>query len=72
MKTKPFVLLTLSNGFQSVIIPKDNIAFAMRTEGATEKGEKVTFTRVYLKSVLIDDDAKWVDVVETPEEIAKI
>lgn len=72
MKINPFVLLTLSNGSQSVIIPRDNIAFAMRTEGATEKGEKVTFTRVYLKSVLIDDDAKWVDVVETPEEITKI
>lgn len=72
MKIKPFVLLTLSNGFQSVIIPKDNIAFAMRTEGATDNGEKVTFTRVYLKSVLIDDDAKWVDVVETPEEIIEI
>ena len=72
MKINPFVLLTLSNGSQSVIIPRDNIAFAMRTEGATEKGEKVTFTRVYLKSVLIDDDAKWVDVAETPEEIAKI
>lgn len=72
MKINPFVLLTLSNGAQSVIIPRDNIAFAMRTEGATGKGEKVTFTRVYLRSVLIDDDAKWVDVVETPEEIAKI
>lgn len=72
MKTdSPFVLLTLSNGNKPVIIPKDNIAFAMETTGENVNGKRVTFTRVFLKAVMIDDDAKWVDVVETPDKIAK-
>jgi hypothetical protein len=71
MKTNsPFILLTLSNGNKPVIIPKDNIAFAMETAGENAEGKTVSFTRVFLKAVMIDDEAKWVDVRETPKEIS--
>lgn len=69
--TNQFMLLTLSNGNKPVIIPKDNIAFAMRTKGRDNKGSNIEFTRIFLKAVLIDDDAKWVDVIESPEQIIK-
>ena len=66
-RNKPFLLLTLANDGNKVIIAPDNIAFALRV-----KDGKIVFTRIILKAVLIDDDSKWVDVKETPEEISRM
>ena len=72
-KTKSFVLLTLASNDKSVIIPVDNIAFAMASEEVKEDETQGTkYARVFLKEIIIDDESKWVDVKEAPEQIAKM
>ena len=68
---KTFVPLTLAVNRRPVILPVDNIAFALEMEQETEE-ERLLFTRVYLKQVMIDDDCKWVDVSEPPDKIASL
>lgn len=69
---KDFAVFTLASNGLPVAIALNNIAFAMLIEEENEKQEKVRFTRVYLKQVLIDDDSKWVDVKESPADFEKI
>ena len=68
---RDFLLLTLASNGKPTIIPKDNIAFAIEIDGENEQKQKETFTRVFLKQVTMDDLSKWVDVVESAEEILK-
>lgn len=68
---KDFVLLTLATNDEKVIVAKDNIAFAMSSDGMRDDGTKGDrYTRIFLKNLLIDDETKWVDVKETPVQIA--
>ena len=60
---------TLASSGKAVLVDRDNIAFAMEMEVENEGKEKITFTRIALKQLDIDDDAKWVDVMETIDEI---
>lgn len=69
---KDFAVFTLASNGLPVALALNNIAFAMLIEEENEKQEKVRFTRVYLKQVLIDDDSKWVDVKESPADFEKI
>ena len=66
MKNKP---MTLASNGREVYIPAENIAFAIEMEGENEKHEKETFTRIYLRQVVMEDEAKWVDVKEKPNQI---
>lgn len=67
-----FVKLTLANGGRSTIIRKEHVSFAMRIQGANEKGETGEFTRIFPKDITIDAETNWLDVVETPEEILRM
>lgn len=69
---KDFAVFTLASNGLPVALALNNIAFAMSIEEENEKQEKVRFTRVYLKQVLIDDDSKWVDIKESPADFEKI
>lgn len=69
---KDFAVFTLASNGLPVALALNNIAFAMSIEEENEKQEKVRFTRVYLKQVLIDDDSKWVDVKESPADFEKL
>lgn len=71
-RNKLFVLLTLATNGEPVIIPVDNIAFAIASDGIKEDGSKGDrYSRIFLKQIIINDNDKWVDVRETPEQIAK-
>lgn len=69
MKKNPFLLLTLSNGKQDVVINRENIGVAMRI---AVPEEKQYFTRIIPRGITIDPDTNWLDVEETPEEIARM
>ena len=60
------LLLTLASNGNKVMVVCDNIAFAIDVEEEDRR-----FTRIFLKQVEIEGEAKWVDVTETPEMIAK-
>lgn len=62
-----FATFTLATNGMTVVIALDNIAFAMRIKEETSE-----YTRVFLKELLIDDEAKWVDIKETPDQLAKM
>lgn len=70
--SKDMLLLTLASNGREVVVPRDNIAFALEMEGENEKKEKETFTRVFLKQFPMDDECKWLDVKETPREIRRM
>jgi len=68
-KMRSLLLLTLASNKNKVAVAVDNIAFALWMEGADEHGKPMKFTRVFLKHVIMEDMDKWVDVIETPEEL---
>lgn len=72
MKNKEFVKLTLANGKKSAIIRTEHIAFAMALENTNDSGETTKFTRIIPKNLVIDSESNWIDVTETPEEIASL
>lgn len=67
--SKRFISVVLASNGKEAIIAADNIAFAIRTNTENEKHEKEEFTRVFLKQVEMNDESKWVDIMEKPGEL---
>lgn len=65
------VQLTLANGGESVIIRQEHIALAMSVQGVNKEGKNESFTRIIPNGIVIDQESNWLDVRETPAEIAK-
>ena len=63
-----FAVFTLANNKQPVVISLNNIAFAMRIQDNDKSGKNVEYTRVFLKELIIDDNSKWVDILESPTQ----
>lgn len=68
---KKFLVLTLANGGEPVIIRPEHIAFAMTVQGVNKDGVKESFTRIFPNDIVIDAESNWLDVTETPSEIAR-
>jgi len=60
------LLLTLASNGKKVAVVCDNITLVVDMEE-----ESKVFTRIFLK-YNIDEETKWVDVMETSEQIAKM
>ena len=72
MNEKKLIMLTLVTNGKKVIVPVDNIAFAIEIERESEQKEKPAFTRIFLRQVeMIEEEAKWVDVVEDLTKIMR-
>lgn len=67
--SKQFIHVTLASNNMEAVIASDNIAFAIRMVAENEKHEKDEFTRVFLKQVIMDDESKWIDIIEKPGEL---
>ena len=61
------MLLHLASNDKEVLVNPENIAFAVVMEG-----EEQTFTRIFFKQIVLEDESKWVDGKETPGEIRRI
>lgn len=70
--TKKFSVFTLASNNMPVAIALDNIAFAMQIEDKKEDNEKILYTRVYLKELVIEEASRWIDVKETPDQFEQL
>ena len=68
---RKLITMTLASSGERCLVNPNNIAFAMRVQGEDSEKESMTFSRLFLKELTIENDAKWVDVKETLDEIGK-